>query len=448
MSKSRKVRSSITPGRAGVAATRLAALSAPAANGSSWYRITNKSPDCAEVMVYDEIGMWGITAKKFCEDLSAITAKTITLRINSPGGQVFDGFAIYSALKSHSAEVNVKIDGVAASIASVIAMAGDTVEIGKNAFVMIHDPASYAFGNASDLRKEAELLDKLRDSIAGVYADRSGKPLDEIKKKMSEETWLDGAEAVDFGLADAIASNDDDEDDQDGETDLARVAAKVAISSAKLPERLKRVAAVLTQPPPPPAPITPSKTETPMATKITIRDGKQFVNINGTEHEVEGSQPAPQPSNSATTITAADVSKAATDAVEKERAYRRDFTTAVAAAGMDAKVAADFEVKFYGRPIEDVKFLASNAIGVRAKAVGEGNSDTPENKQDADPEKKISDEAGKRFDSDSSVRRSYGLRNDDVASDEYKNVRQRHINGELRWHRDQAKQKQAADATA
>lgn len=185
-----------------------------------------------------------------------------------------------------------------------------------------------------------------------------------------------------------------------------------------------------------------------MATKITIRDGKQFVNINGTEHEVEGSQPAPQPSNSATTITAADVSKAATDAVEKERAYRRDFTTAVAAAGMDAKVAADFEVKFYGRPIEDVKFLASNAIGVRAKAVGEGNSDTPENKQDADPEKKISDEAGKRFDSDSSVRRSYGLRNDDVASDEYKNVRQRHINGELRWHRDQAKQKQPAAATA
>lgn len=442
MSKSRINRRSITPGRAGRAAARLAAVSAPPADGSSWYRITNKADETCEVMIYDEIGYWGITAKHFDEDLAKVTAKTITLRINSPGGNVFDGFAIYSALRAHAATVNVHIDGVAASIASVIAMAGDTVTIAKRAFVMIHDPSSYAFGNASDLRKEAELLDKIRDQIAGTYADRCGGEVEDIKKKMAEETWFDSESAMEFGLVDAVAGDDDE--DQEDSADLARTAAKVAMFSDKLPEPLKRVASAIASPPPPvaPKPLSTPKTETPMALKISLKDGKQFVNINGTEHEVEGSQPAPQPSNQATGPTAADVSKAATDAVAAERAYRRDFTTAVAASGMDAKTAGDFETKFYGRPIEDVKFLASNAIGARASAVGEGSSEQPaggkDKGKDEDPEKSVTDAATKRFDTEPGVRQMFGAQHAAKGTDQYKAAQARYVEGELKQFRDNA----------
>ena len=442
-SRARASRSNLGPGRAGRAAARLAAQSSPRGDGSSWYRITAKGPDCVEVMIYDEIGYWGITAKKFCEDLAAIEASSITLRINSPGGQVFDGFAIYSALQAHEAEVHVKIDGLAASIASIIAMAGDTVEIGPNAFVMIHDPSSYAFGNAADLRKEADLLDKLRDAIAKVYADKSGKPLDQIKAKMAEETWFTGDEALEFGLVDSIASDDDDDDDQEDRADLARTAAKVAIFSAKLPERLKRVAAAVAGAHPP-SPFSTPKTETPMALKITIRDGKQFVNIDGKEHEVENGQPAPtpapaaQPTNSAAPISQADLEAAKRQAVEDERKYAAEFDTAVTASGMDAAKAAQFRKDFYGRPIADVKWLATNAIGARATAVGEGGAapEQPKDKKNEDPEKAITDAAVKRFDAEQGVRNMFGAKHAVKGTDQYKAACDRYVAGELKHYRD------------
>lgn len=163
------------------------------------YRIENRA-DEATVYLYDEIGDFGISARKFVTDLDGIQAKTIHLRINSPGGSVFDGTTIYNALKQHKARVVAHIDGLAASIASVIAMAADEVRMAKNAFFMIHDPWSIVVGSAEDMRKEADLMDKVRGVIAGVYLDRTGQAEDVILKWMMDETWFTADEAIDAGF--------------------------------------------------------------------------------------------------------------------------------------------------------------------------------------------------------------------------------------------------------
>src|SRR3954469_2359119 len=119
-------------------------------DGNKWYSIVAKSADEADVMIYDIIG-WETTAKQFVTDLKALDAKTINLRINSPGGDVFEGVAIYTALKEHPAKVITHVDGLAASMASIIMLAGDEVHIAKNAFVMIHNAWSWATGDAAEL---------------------------------------------------------------------------------------------------------------------------------------------------------------------------------------------------------------------------------------------------------------------------------------------------------
>ena len=170
----------------------------------SWYSIRNVSRSEAEIMIYDEIGFWGVTAAAFIADLKKIDAKDITVFINSPGGSVFDGLAIYNALRQHPANVEVTIMGVAASAASIIAMAGDTVVMPENAFMMIHNPLNMAYGNADDLREMADVLDKIGASLVGIYAKRTGLPEDEIKALLDAETWLNAEEAVLKGFADEL----------------------------------------------------------------------------------------------------------------------------------------------------------------------------------------------------------------------------------------------------
>lgn len=169
----------------------------------SWYQIQNKANNAAEILIYDEIGYWDINAKDLARDLKDIgNVSNIDVRINSPGGSVFDGTAIYNLLKNHNAEVTVYIDGLAASIASVIAMAGDKIVMAENALMMIHNPWSGVWGEADDMRKEAEVLDKIKDSIIATYVSRTGKTADELSAMMDEETWLDATEAVELGFAD------------------------------------------------------------------------------------------------------------------------------------------------------------------------------------------------------------------------------------------------------
>ena len=171
----------------------------------SWYTIRARASG-AEVLIYDEIGAYGVTAKGFLAELGALpNDAALDLRLNSPGGSVFDAVAIFNALKRHAGEVTVWIDGIAASAASYIAMAGDIVVMPQNAFLMIHDPSGLVMGTAEDMRSTAEALDKVKGSLIQGYAAKSGKPDAEIAALMAAETWLDAQEALALGLIDRIA---------------------------------------------------------------------------------------------------------------------------------------------------------------------------------------------------------------------------------------------------
>ena len=179
-----------------------------------WYRITNQTADEAEVMLYDEVGGWfGATADDFIAELRQITAPRMRVRVNSPGGSVFEGMAIASMLRAHPADITVRVDGIAASIASVIAMAGDRVVMMPGSTLMIHDASGMCLGDAADMAKMAELLDLLSNNIADIYAAKAGGTRDEWRTKMRDESWYLAQEAVDAGLADEVASMDRPEQD-------------------------------------------------------------------------------------------------------------------------------------------------------------------------------------------------------------------------------------------
>ena len=171
----------------------------------SWYTIRARASG-TEVLIYDEIGAYGVTAKGFLAELGALPDDAaIDLRLNSPGGSVFDAVAIYNALKRHEGEITVWIDGIAASAASYIAMAGDTIIMPENAFLMIHDPSGLVMGTAEDMRSTAEALDKVKGSLIQGYAAKSGKADEEIAALMADETWLDTKDALALGFIDRIA---------------------------------------------------------------------------------------------------------------------------------------------------------------------------------------------------------------------------------------------------
>ncbi|MFF7550934.1 head maturation protease, ClpP-related [Streptomyces canus] len=194
----------------------------------SWYRITNAAdPDEAEVMLYDEVGGWfGATADQFIADLRGITAPSLRVRINSPGGSVFEGIAIANALRSHPGNITVQVDGIAASIASVIAMAGDRIEMAPNTMLMIHEASGVCLGNASDMEEMAQLLDLISDNIADAYAARAGGTRESWREQMRDETWFLPDDAVKAGLADEAVTMPKQgtpaEPDEDDEPDMAR----------------------------------------------------------------------------------------------------------------------------------------------------------------------------------------------------------------------------------
>lgn len=170
----------------------------------SWYSIRNISDTAAEIAIYDEIGYFGVSASDFVRDISGIKASNITLRINSPGGDVFDGIAIFNAIQRHKANVTAYVDGIAASAASFIAMAADRVVMSPHAQMMIHEASGLCVGNAADMQQMANILDKSSDNIASIYAKKAGGSVAEWRARMQAETWLSDQEAVDLGLADAI----------------------------------------------------------------------------------------------------------------------------------------------------------------------------------------------------------------------------------------------------
>jgi ATP-dependent Clp protease protease subunit len=164
-----------------------------------------------EIWLYDRIGDdffgGGISADSFRKELTALgRVSTINVRINSPGGDVFDGLAIYNSLKQHPAQIIVDIDGLAASIASLIAMVGDDIRIAANAMLMIHNPQSIAVGDANEMLRTAALLGQVKGSLADTYAARTQQARSQLEAWMDDETWMNADTAVQYGFADAVAA--------------------------------------------------------------------------------------------------------------------------------------------------------------------------------------------------------------------------------------------------
>jgi ATP-dependent Clp endopeptidase proteolytic subunit ClpP len=250
---------------------------------NSWYAFAKK-PDIGqtEIAIFDEIGAFGISAKSFLADLQRIPADhTIVLKIHSPGGEVFDGNAIATALQRRG-NVEVQIEGIAASMATVISLAGAPVRMASNGFYMIHNPWGMAMGDAAELRDQAALLDKIRANMVSAYAAKSGQSHEQITEWMDAETWFSAQEAQAAGFVDEV-------------TDEIRIAA-----SANRPHLLAKYrntpAALLTPEPP----RMENEIETPAAEpEVEILDSvvseSAEVETPVVSEEVAAEQPAEQP---------------------------------------------------------------------------------------------------------------------------------------------------------
>lgn len=192
----------------------------------------------ATIYLYDAIGAWfGIDAQQFVQDLAAIQAGTIHLRINSPGGDVFDGRAIQTALSQHPANIIAHIDGLAASAATYVALGANQVEMSEGAFFMIHNAWTLAMGNSSDMRATADLLDKVDTSIITDYSRKTGMKDQQIRDMMASETWMSAQEALDNGFVDSIFTPDGQ---QNGDAKGTSNASKWDLSAYEnAPEALK-----------------------------------------------------------------------------------------------------------------------------------------------------------------------------------------------------------------
>lgn len=200
----------------------------------AWFRMEKKSDDYAEIEIFDEIdAFWGIGPKDFKARLDEIKgAASIKLFLNSPGGSVFDGMAIYNLLAAHREKLEVEVVGLAASIASIIALAGRRLTMAEGSYYMIHNPLTVMVGDAGELRKTADLLDKMKGDFISTYKKKSGKDEQEISDMMDAETWLTAAEAIEEGFA-------DDSEDY-GEIAAKLDGCKIAERFARVPDQIAR----------------------------------------------------------------------------------------------------------------------------------------------------------------------------------------------------------------
>lgn len=197
----------------------------PNASAPKRFFAAAKKDDNLELLIYDSIGesYWGggVSADSVKKKLDeAGDVKTITLRINSPGGDVFEGSAIYSLLSQHKAKVECYVDGLAASAAFTIAMAADTIHISEAAMMMCHNAWGMCMGYASDMTKTADVLNKISKTMCDIYSARAGMDSDEMQKLMDAETWMTADEAVEYGFAEDVIKREPN----DEESDKARAA--------------------------------------------------------------------------------------------------------------------------------------------------------------------------------------------------------------------------------
>lgn len=206
-------------------------------------------PDENSISVFDVIGAdyWGegITASRIAGILRSIGGADVTVNINSPGGDMFEGLAIYNLLREYEGKVTVKVLGLAASAASVIAMAGDEVQIGRGAFLMIHNCWVYAMGNRHDLAQIASDMEPFDKAMGDIYAARTGLSADDVAAMMDSETYIGGSDAVDKGFADRLLSADEISDDDDSPAAaLRKLDALLAKTDAPRSERRRLLKAL------------------------------------------------------------------------------------------------------------------------------------------------------------------------------------------------------------
>lgn len=196
----------------------------------------------ATISIYDVIGeTWdggGVTAKRISAALRSIGNNDVTVNINSPGGSFFEGIAIYNMLREHNGRITIKVMGLAASAASVIAMAGDNIQISEVGFLMVHNAWAVAVGNRHDMRDAADTLEPFDDAMAGLYANRAGVKKAEAAAWMDAETWFNGEKAIDTGLADGLLSADAVE--ESASASMKSVAAVRRVETALAKQGLPR----------------------------------------------------------------------------------------------------------------------------------------------------------------------------------------------------------------
>lgn len=170
----------------------------------TWFTMKAEE-DKAEITIFDEIGMWGVTAGDFKRMLDEVKdKKEILVLLNSVGGNVFDGMAIYNMLLSLKDKIDIVAIGLAASIVSIIAQAGRTFKMARGSYYMIHKPSAITSGTSIELRKTADTMDKIESGMIQIYKDKSGLSDEELSKMLLEERWFSAEEAVQFGFADSI----------------------------------------------------------------------------------------------------------------------------------------------------------------------------------------------------------------------------------------------------
>ena len=185
-----------------------------------WYNIQNKAGNSADIYIFDEIGTYGVTAQDFISEIKGLKDMPINLRINSLGGDVFDGMAMYNVIKRREYKTTVYIEGIAASIATIIALGADEVVMAENSLFMIHNAWGGASGEAKDMRKTAETLEKITSELTDIYVKKTGLSYDAVAQMMDEETWLNAEEAYKLRFIDTIS-------------DSIKVAAKYDVSKFK-----------------------------------------------------------------------------------------------------------------------------------------------------------------------------------------------------------------------
>ena len=205
------------------------------------------------ITIFDVIGedWWGdgVSANRIAAALRSLGGEDVTVHINSPGGDMFEGLAIYNLFREYQGKVTVKVLGLAASAASIIAMAGDEVQIGRGAFFMIHNAWIMAAGNRNDFREYADYLEPFDKAMADIYAARSGMPVEEIQSLMDKESFIGGSDSITKGLADALLSSDEiTSDEESPAAAIRKIDAFLAKGGMPRSERRKHLKALGSMP--------------------------------------------------------------------------------------------------------------------------------------------------------------------------------------------------------